>query len=259
MIKQAKAKTDWGKVADWYNNLLEEGSDTYQEKIILPNLLRVLAPQKGEEILDVGCGQGYFSRALAKQGASILGIDLGNELIKFAKEQADKNQTYLVLSAEKMTGLKDSRFDAAICVLALQNMNNLQAAIGEMARVLKPGARCVLVLNHPSFRVPSASAWGYDEVANTQYRRVDKYLSEISQQVDMTQGINDPKKKIYTYSFHHPLQVFFKAFYKAGLSVSRLEEWTSHKTSDVGPRKKAEDLARHEIPLFMCLELIKIK
>ncbi len=259
MIKQAKTKTSWGKVADWYNNLLEEGSDTYQEKIILPNLLRILAPQKGEEILDVGCGQGYFSRAVANQGAKVLGIDLGNELIKFAKQQADKNQTYLVLSAEKMTGLKDSRFDAAICVLALQNMKDLQSAVAEISRVLKPGGRCVLVLNHPAFRIPTASSWGYDEAVNVQYRRVDKYLSEISQEVDMTQGITDPKKKVYTYSFHHPLQVFFKAFFKSGFCVSRLEEWTSHKTSDAGPRKKAEDLARHEIPLFMCLELIKTK
>jgi len=74
----------------------------------------------------------------------------------------------------------------------------------------------------------------------------------------MTQGVTDEKKKRYTMSFHRPLQVYFKAFAKAGLCVTRLEEWASHKTSDSGPRKAAEDLARKEIPLFMCLELKKI-
>ncbi len=261
MSKKIVAKTSWGKVAKWYNNLLEEGSNTYQEKIILPNLLRLLAIKTGEEVLDVGCGQGYFSRAMAKLGARVIGIDLGGELIKLAKQQAGPDQTYLVLSAEKMTGLKDGRFDAAVCVLALQNIKNLQAAVGEISRVLKPGGRCVLVLNHPAFRVPTASAWGYDEKGSgavIQYRRVDKYLSEISQEVDMTQGVSDHTKKIFTYSFHHPMQVYFKAFVRAGLVVSRLEEWTSHKVSDGGPRKAAEDQARREIPLFMCLELVRL-
>ena len=251
--------TSWGKVAGWYNRLLEEGDDTYQEKLIKPNLIRILAPRPGEEILDVGCGQGFFARAIAGAGTKVVGIDVAGELIKLAKGQSDKNQIFLVLSAEKMTSLTANRFYAAICVLALQNIKNLQAAVLEMARVLKPGGRCIIVLNHPAFRIPGASSWSYDETANTQYRNINKYLSEITQQVDMTQGVVDPKKKKFTMSFHRPLQVYFKAFAKAGLCVTRLEEWASHKTSDAGPRKAAEDLARKEIPLFMCLELKKIK
>jgi ubiquinone/menaquinone biosynthesis C-methylase UbiE len=252
-----KRSTSWGKVAGWYNRLLEEGEDTYQEQLIKPNLLRILNPRQGEEILDVGCGQGFFARELAKAGAKVLGIDIAGELIKLAKEQSGENETYLVLSAERMTSLSSGRFDAAICVLALQNIKNLQAAISEISRVLKPGGRCILVLNHPAFRIPAASSWLYDEKTDIQYRNISKYLSEISQEVDMTQGVNDAKKKKFTMSFHHPLQVYFKAFAKAGLYVVRLEEWASYKTSDKGPRKLAEDIARKEIPLFMCLELKK--
>ena len=251
-------KTSWGKVAGWYNQLLEEGEDTYQEKLIKPNLLRILEPKKGEEILDVGCGQGYFAREFGRLGAKVLGVDVAGELIKLAKDQAGPNEKYLVMSAEQMVSLKDNQFDSAVCVLALQNIKNLQSAVLEISRVLKPGGRAVLVLNHPTFRVPTASGWGYDETVAVQYRRVEKYLSEITQEVDMTQGVKDPKKKKFTWSFHRPLQVYFKAFAKAGLFVVRLEEWVSHKTSDKGPRKFAEDRARKEIPLFMCLELKKV-
>jgi ubiquinone/menaquinone biosynthesis C-methylase UbiE len=251
--------TSWGKVAGWYNNLLEEGGDTYQEKLIKPNLLRILDPKPGEEILDVGSGQGFFAREIAKTpGVKVVGIDVAGELVKLAKQHGGKNETYLVLSAEKMVGLTSARFDGAMCILALQNIKNLQAAISEIARVLKPGGRAVFVLNHPAFRIPTASSWAYDEEKNIQYRNINKYLSEITQEVDMTQGIADEKKKTFTMSFHHPLQVYFKAFAKAGLFVIRLEEWVSHKTSDKGPRKQAEDSARKEIPLFLCLELKKI-
>ena len=83
-------------------------------------------------------------------------------------------------------------------------------------------------------------------------------MSEISQDVDMTQGVTDQKRKKFTLTFHRPLQNYFKAFAKAGLVTMRLEEWVSHKTSDKGPRKQAEDTARKEIPLFLCLELKKL-
>jgi ubiquinone/menaquinone biosynthesis C-methylase UbiE len=253
-----KNNTSWGKVAGWYNRLLEETDDTYQENLIKPNLLRILTPKAGEQVLDVGCGQGYFARAIAREGAKVVGIDVADELVRIGKQQAGDRETYLVLSAEKMSGLTNNRFDAAICILALQNVKNMPTAILEISRVLKKGGRCALVLNHPAFRIPNASSWSYNEKTNTQSRNINKYLSEISQKVDMTQGIKDPKKKKFTYSYHHPLQVYFKAFAKAGLFVTRLEEWVSHKVSDKGPRKPAEDIARKEIPLFMCLELKKL-
>lgn len=249
--------TSWGKVAKWYDELLE-GQDTYQEQVIKPNLLRILNIKNGEEILDVGCGQGFFAREIAKLGGKVVGVDVGSELIKIAKEKSGSDETYLTLPAEDMKSLQSSRFDAAICILALQNIKDLNKAVSEISRVLKTGGRVVLVLNHPTFRIPTASSWGYDEASNIQYRSITKYLSEITQEVDMTQGVTDIKKKKFTYSYHRPLQLYFKTFAKNNLAVTRLEEWVSHKTSDKGPRKKAEDLARKEIPLFMCLELRKI-
>ncbi len=57
-----------------------------------------------------------------------------------------------------------------------------------------------------------------------------------------------------TVSFHRPLQYYVKLARAAGFSISRLEEWISHKSSEAGPRKKEEDRIRKEIPLFMMIE-----
>ena len=61
-----------------------------------------------------------------------------------------------------------------------------------------------------------------------------------------------------TISFHRPLQFYFKQLGKAGFGVTNMEEWSSNRLSQPGPRAEAENRARKEIPLFMCLEAEKI-
>ncbi len=246
--------TSWGKVAKWYEKTVSDDS-SYQNTIIKPNLLRLLNIQKNESVLDIACGSGFFAREFSKLGAKVMGVDIGSELIAIAKQQDPKGE-YIVGDAQNIVGLKNEQFDAITIVLAIQNIKNSQAVVSEISRLLKPLGRCLIVLNHPAFRVPKQSEWGYDEKKNVQYRRIDKYLSEVATAIDMTPGTSAKK---LTYSFHRPLQVYFKMFAKHGLVVSHLEEWVSNKSSDKGARQKAEDIARKEFPLFMCLELMKFE
>jgi len=58
--KAKKDDTSWGHVADWYHQHVTESDDTYHEKVIKPNLVRVLGDIKGKHILDLACGQGFF-------------------------------------------------------------------------------------------------------------------------------------------------------------------------------------------------------
>ena len=125
----------------------------------------------------------------------------------------------------------------------------------ECYRVLRPTGKIYLVLNHPAFRVPKASAWGFDEAEMVQYRRVDRYLSELPIKIDMHPGATE---KTYTMSYHRPLQFYGKALRKAGLAITNIEEWISHRASDSGPRAEAENRARKEIPLFLFLEVGKV-
>lgn len=142
----------------------------------------------------------------------------------------------------------------AAIVLALQNMENVVKVLDECARVIKRGGELYIVLNHPAFRVPKASSWGWDEKEKIQYRRIDRYLSELKVPIQMHPG---DKPNQYTTSFHRPLQYYFKALNKAGFAVLLMEEWSSHKKSQEGPRAKAEDVARKEIPLFLCVAAIR--
>jgi len=251
-------KTSWGAVAGWYDDMLENSDDSYQKNVLLPNLIRLVAPEKGPTVLDVACGQGYFGSALAQNGAKVIGCDISPELIELAKKNyTSKNIEFRVSSADKLSFASNDSFDAITIVLAIQNIENISGTLTECARVLKPTGRLFLILNHPAFRIPQNSSWQWDEKAGKQFRRIDSYMSDQTLKIDMTPGQLDQHKKVFTVSFHRPLQSYFKALNKAGLSVARLEEWISHRKSQKGPRGSEEDRIRKEIPLFMCLECTK--
>jgi len=247
-----KRDTSWGHVADWYDDLLSS-KDTYQEKVVLPNLLRLIEPKEGDTILDLACGQGFFSNAFAEKGATVVGVDIGKELVAKA-ERSNERVRFFVSPSHKLPMLGDASVDTVAIVLAIQNIAHVDETLAEIKRVLKTDGELIIVMNHPTFRVPKASSWGWDNEHRIQYRRVDEYLSESKSTIDMHPGKSaDGETPELTISFHRPLQYYFKVFGKHGFGVDRLEEWISHKESNSGPRKDAENKARNEIPLFLAL------
>ncbi|MDB5188624.1 MAG: hypothetical protein JWM92_222 [Candidatus Nomurabacteria bacterium] len=250
--------TDWDNVAQWYDNYLI-GDDTYQAQVIAPNLLRLIAPRKGQRILDVACGQGYFSRLCAEQGAEIVGIDQSAVLTEKAKMNAKEKELYIVGNAEHLDSYKLDQFDTVFSVLSLENIKNIPAVMEGIQQALKKEGSVIFVLLHPAFRIPQYSDWGYDSKKTCQYRKVEKYLSEITIPIELApfKG-NKETKKISTVTFHRSLQWYMKVFRNAGFAITNMEEWISHKKSQPGPRQAAEDTARKEIPMFLALELKKL-
>ncbi|MBI2046086.1 MAG: methyltransferase domain-containing protein [Parcubacteria group bacterium] len=256
--KQARAtnqkKTSWGPVASWYDTMLAD-TESYQRKVILPNLLRLLDIKKGTRMIDIACGQGFFTNEFARNGARITGTDISPELIAIAKKDSPKEAGFAVSPADTLSFAKNDSVDAVTIILAIQNINPIHTVFRECFRVLRAGGTLNMVMNHPSFRIPKSSDWQFDAGANTQYRRISRYLSESRAEIEMHPG--DKKNAAKTISFHRPLQVYIKNLTNAGFLIDRLEEWASHKKSGRGPRQTAEDTARKEIPLFLFLRARK--
>lgn len=257
-VERRDPPTAWGHVADWYEEHLQKG-DTYHERIVLPNVLRLVAPKKGETILDVPCGEGYFARAFAAEGASVLAVDLGAELVAKGLRETIPLVRFFVASADKLAMAKDATIDKAVIILGIQNIKNIDGTFKELARALTKEGEIHIVMNHPVFRIPKRSSWGWDKERNIEYRRLDGYLSESEERIDMHPGRSaEGDLRTETVSFHRPLQWYFKLLGKHGFAVDRLEEWTSHRESTSGPRKDAENKARKEFPLFLYLRAKKL-
>ncbi|MGH7178206.1 MAG: class I SAM-dependent methyltransferase [Tepidisphaeraceae bacterium] len=252
MPRQSKpgARTDWSEVADWYDRLVGESGSEYHQKVVLPAVMKLLAAQPGQKILDIACGQGVLCRMLTERGAEVTGVDAAAPLIEAARQRGPASIRYHVADARDLSFLPESHFDAAACVLAIQNIHPIAPVFAGVARALKTRGPFVIVMMHPCFRGPKETSWGWDEVTKMQYRRVDRYLVPRKNPIVAHPGKSDPN---YTWSFHKPIESYVKAMCGAGFLINSIEEWTSHKTSDSGPRAHAENIARKEIPMFMAI------
>jgi ubiquinone/menaquinone biosynthesis C-methylase UbiE len=248
-------------VADWYDQLVGAEGSEYHREVVLPGTLRLLKPQPGQRVLDVACGQGVLARLLATRGVEVVGVESARSLISSAKKHdaslpsQSPKPVYHLADARELGFLPADQFDAAACVLAIQNINPIVPVFGGVARALKHGGCFVVVMMHPCFRSPKETHWGWDEQQQVQYRRVDRYLLPRKSPIVARPGA-DPGT--YTWTFHRPIEDYIRVARNAGLLIDALEEWPSHKQSAPGKRSAAENRARKEIPMFLAMRCVKV-
>lgn len=113
-------------------------------------IMAMARPRAGEKALDVGCGTGNFTLALAERGLELYGLDASEKMLAVAarKLTAAGHQVVLQHGTMEKIALDDSSFDLVLCVSALEISPQPEQAVAEMWRVTRPGGRLVLaVLN----------------------------------------------------------------------------------------------------------------
>ena len=99
------------------------------------------------DALDAGCGTGRHAARLVALGHTVSGIDLTPEMLEIAR--ANVPEASFEVADLRELPFPDSSFSVAVCGLALAHLPALDAAIGELARVLKPGGRLIISVLHP--------------------------------------------------------------------------------------------------------------
>jgi len=142
---------NWDIVADNYHSLVGEKGDFHHRTFLNPVILKFLGQVKGKKVIDLACGQGYFSRLLAKKGAIVTGIDTSERLIGLAKDNSGKQTMikYFVSDSAKMKQISDSSQDIIVSNMAFHDIKNIAGTIRECQRILKKKGSLIFSIPHP--------------------------------------------------------------------------------------------------------------
>lgn len=130
----------------WYATPLGELADRVEKEA----LFALMPPVAGLRLLEVGCGTGNISLALAAQGAEVVGLDASAAMLALAQAKARGTGAALSLvrGVAGQLPFAAASFDGVLCILALDFMADREGALREMVRVLRPGGFVtVAVLN----------------------------------------------------------------------------------------------------------------
>jgi SAM-dependent methyltransferase len=220
----------------WITSMGEQG-DWGRHSVLDPVMLGRVATRRFERALDVGCGEGRFSRMLAAAGINVTGIDPTDALIEQARRR-DPSGDYRIGNAENLR-FEAATFDLVVSYLTLIDMADFRTAISEMSRVLKPGGS-LLIANLTSFFSSAPQGWIKDQDGRPLYFPVDHYLDEVPSWFE--------RPGIRIENWHRPLAAYMAAFLESGLQLTFFSE-----PEPVSGEASCKDLYRRA-PWFLVMD-----
>ena len=202
----------WESHASWWQENFTSGADPEYEEQILPLFASHLTGAR--LVVDVGTGEGQIARLAASTGARVVGVDASWAQLEAAARRGG-GASYARADAHRLP-FADRSFDVALICLVLEHVEDLGAALDEISRVLLPGGRLLLALNHPLLQAPG-SGWIDDHILGEQYWRIGPYLREDRSLEEVSKGVVLP-------FVHRPLSAYVNGLADRGLVVTRMEE-----------------------------------
>ena len=146
-----------GERATWapYDAMAEAYEDhaatnAYNAHYDRPALLDQVGDVEDLDVLDAACGAGYYTGELVARGARVSAFDGSTELVRIARAAHGDRARIDRADLDDPLPYPDASFDLVVCGLALHYATDRAATLAELARVLRPGGRCVLSTQHPT-------------------------------------------------------------------------------------------------------------
>jgi len=240
---------EWNENAAFWVQIIRERRDRYRTELTDKAVHEAIGTCDGLSVLDVGCGEGYMAREIARRGAKqVVGIDTSKPLIEAAQATTSEH-TSLSFKVGDVARLPFAArmFDVVLANHLMNDLPDIAEPIQEFARVLRPTGHLVILMLHPCFYGLRA-----ERQAIRKHPDVDEYFSpRVIQQHFEVDGIVSP---VTTTSWLRPLECYTRTLTAAGFQLADLRE----------PHPSQEQLAtsawwRNNFPrpLFLLLTAVK--
>ncbi len=208
----------YDQIADWYNGSIRSGSLIHD--LVVPELLNLTGDIRGKHVCDLACGQGVIARQLAQKGASVVGVDIAEKMLAFARRDEEMEPlgiVYLHDDAQTLSSIADAIFEGVVCNMALVDIPDIDATCHTVQRILREGGWFVFSITHPCFQTP-ASTWTNAEDGSV-YREVRGYFTEGFWRSANPQGVRGQVG-----AYHRMLSTYLNALIGAGFLLERMVE-----------------------------------
>jgi len=226
MPKRNHVAREWDDASESWTNFVREGKDYFRDELNNPGMFRLIGELEHQRVLDVACGEGYNTRIMARKGARVTGVDISKRLVDQAKKEEERDRLgidYHVLDSANLSVLPDRCYDLVTCFMAIMDVEDYEAAIREIGRVIKDNGRFVFSLTHPCFEYVEKSR---------RIERADRYFGTRTEKIQW--NMERLLSPFETTSFHRTLTDYSNALYENGFLIRRLLEPTPTKD---GPAK----------------------
>ncbi len=222
---------DYDRFAEAYSAETEANLiNAYYER---PAILALAGDVAGRRILDAGCGSGPLFAALRDRGAVVTGFDSSTGMLKLARRRLGAGADLQVADLASPLPFPDGAFDDVIASLVLHYLEDWGPALAELRRVLKPGGRLIVSVDHP-FAI---------NLMHREAGRKPDYFATYNHTAEWTVGGQTALMSFW----NRPLHAMTDAFTAAGFRIAVI--------SEPAPATAARELLPDDIaakPRFLC-------
>lgn len=209
-----------------------------------PAVMELLGDVRDARVLDAGCGPGIYAAELVQRGAAVTAFDVTPAFVQIAGARLGESATVFRWNLEDpLDFAADGTFDAIVCALVLDYIEDWTPVMREFGRVLRPGGALVFSCGHPWADWQHAQEGG---VASDSY--FDRQLYTLP-----WRGFGKPYPEVTTW--RHSLDEILGAVTDAGLLIERLVEPRPTEDFRRADPERYERLMRE--PVFLCVRAIR--
>lgn len=247
-MKNDSSTQCWNNISEeWY---MYAQTNDFRMDFIMPFTLQQIGNVSGKMILDIGCGEGGYSRELARKGAVITAVDCNEGAIHYSRLKAEEEElkiSHFIRNSNDLQDISDSVYDVVLSSMMLMDCEDFNGTVKEISRVLKPRGKLYVSILHPCFNGKDIRWSGVNSVPQVV---VNDYFTPTEWEAPIAKSIDS----IVIWR-HHTLQEYVKTFVKYNMMITDMNE----------PLPNEQQIAKSprlgclsKIPMFLFIELEKV-